>query len=48
MAFTQPWKLTLVYRRLTTLNRMIPYECDKDRVEIVDGKGHITAPDAAH
>ena len=45
VAFTAPWKLTLVYRRLANLNRSIPYECEKDRIEVVNGKGRITPPD---
>ncbi|MEO6340763.1 MAG: hypothetical protein ABIO39_12030 [Caulobacteraceae bacterium] len=44
VAFTAPWRLTLVYRRLTDLNRIIPYDCEKDRIEVVDGKGRITPP----
>ncbi len=44
VAFTHPWKMTLAYQRLTDLNRIIPYECENDRVTVVDGKAKINPP----
>ena len=43
-AFTRPWRLTFTYRRATFVDRLVPYECDDDRIRIVDGKGEIAPP----
>jgi hypothetical protein len=42
---TRPWRITVRYKRLAALDRMIPYECmENDRNSIVDGKMEITPP----
>ncbi|HEX5420467.1 MAG TPA: hypothetical protein VFY39_10750 [Gammaproteobacteria bacterium] len=43
-ALTAPWKLTFNYERVTYTNHLVAYECDDDRIEIVDGKARIAPP----
>ena len=44
-ALESPWNLTLRYRRVTEMNRMIPTDCtENDRNPVVDGKMLITTP----
>jgi hypothetical protein len=44
IAFTQPWKVTLTYHRVTFINRFDPYYCELDtRIDIKDGK-EVIAP----
>jgi len=44
-ALESPWTLTLRYRRVTEMNRMIPADCtENDRNPVVDGKMLITNP----
>jgi hypothetical protein len=39
VAFTRPWQLTLKYRKVTDLDRMIHYDCtENDRNPVEDGK----------
>ena len=39
VAFTQPWKVTIPYERVTDLDRMVHGLCDEnDRNPVVDGK----------
>ncbi len=45
IAFEHPWRITLRYRRLPDMNRMIAYDCiENDRNPVVNGKLTITAP----
>jgi hypothetical protein len=43
--FAHPWHLTIRYRRITDLDRMIPINCsENDRNPVVDGKVVIAPP----
>jgi hypothetical protein len=43
--FAHPWHLTILYRRITDLDRMIPINCsENDRNPVIDGKVVIAAP----
>jgi hypothetical protein len=42
--FTQPWKMTLTYSRVTNMDRMLPTDCENDRNPVVAGKLVITPP----
>ena len=45
VAFANPWELTLTFRRVTEMNRMIPADCtENDRNPVIDGKMVITNP----
>jgi hypothetical protein len=42
-ALERPWRLTLSYRRVTNLDRMIYHDCtENDRNPVVDGRMTIT------
>jgi hypothetical protein len=42
VSLTKPWRVTVGFKRVTYLDRMVPYECDEtDRIRITDGKGEI-------
>jgi hypothetical protein len=44
-ALTTPWTVTIPYKRITTLDRMIHGDCrENDRNPIVDGKTTVTVP----
>lgn len=43
VAFVRPWQLTLMYRKVTDLDRMIAYDCTQnDRNPIIEGKLTVT------
>jgi hypothetical protein len=45
IALTEPWKLTFRFKRVTEINRLLPYDCtENDRNPVVDGKLSITPP----
>lgn len=45
VAFVRPWKVAIQYRRITDIDRLIPYDCEEnDRNPVVDGKLTIKAP----
>jgi len=45
VSLASPWHLTLTFRRVTEMNRMIPVDCvENERTQIVDGKMIITNP----
>jgi hypothetical protein len=45
VALASPWVLTLRFRRVTEMDRMIPTDCtENDRNPVVDGKMVITKP----
>ena len=45
VAFSRPWKVVIQYRRLTDIDRLLPYDCEEnDRNPVVDGKLTIKAP----
>ena len=46
VALERPWQLTLSYRRVTNLDRMIDFNCsENDRNPVVDGMMTIAPPD---
>jgi hypothetical protein len=45
IALAAPWQITLRFKRLTEMSRMLPYDCtENDRNPVVDGKLTITNP----
>jgi hypothetical protein len=45
VALAKPWSMTLRYKRLRNMRRMIPYDCDEnDRNPVVDGKIGVATP----
>ncbi len=45
IAFARSWQMTFVYRRLTDIDRLVPYDCEEnDRNPVVNGKLMIKAP----
>ena len=45
VALARPWQMTLRYKRLRNMRRMIPYDCEEnDRNPVVDGKIGIASP----
>jgi hypothetical protein len=45
LAFTHPWTLTIPYKRVTNLDRLIHGDCkENDRNPVVDGKLTIAPP----
>lgn len=45
IALARPWSITLRYKRLRNMSRMVPYDCaENDRNPVVDGKIGISPP----
>jgi hypothetical protein len=45
IALAYPWHITLTFKRVTELNRVVDYDCtENDRNPVVDGKLTITTP----
>jgi hypothetical protein len=45
VALAKPWSMTLRYKRLRNMRRMIPYDCDEnDRNPVIDGKIGVATP----
>jgi hypothetical protein len=45
VALARPWSVTLKYKRLRNMRRMIPYDCDEnDRNPVIDGKVGVAPP----
>lgn len=45
VALTRPWTITIPYKRVTEINRLIHGDClENDRTPIVDGKLTVTSP----
>ena len=45
LALAHPWQITLRFKRVTQMNRMLPYDCtENDRNPVVDGKMTISNP----
>jgi hypothetical protein len=45
VALARPWSITLRYKRLRKMSRMVPYDCaENDRNPVVDGKIGISPP----
>jgi hypothetical protein len=45
IALASPWRITLTFKRVTQMNRMLPYDCtENERNAVVDGKMTITNP----
>jgi len=38
VALARPWKVTLTYKRMKTMDRLVPIDCQNDRNPIVNGK----------
>jgi hypothetical protein len=44
LRFTQPWELTIQYKRALGLDRLIDYGCEDDRHPVIDGKLVVAPP----